>query len=129
YYKTILETNSGRRVGYLFYNRFLNGKSGELFDAIRYLKDHAVQDIIVDLRYNRGGGISVAGALSALVASQFTFADTFVEYRYNAKLNQYFDQNDPTERFKSFTDVFPGLSKFPTSVTADSVENIIQAIG
>lgn len=126
YHKQVLQTGSGRNVGYVFYNRFLNGKSAELFDAFNSFKNRGVQDVILDLRYNLGGGIGAAATLSALVAPGYSFEDIFVKYQYNAMLNQYFDTQDPDERSKSFRDVIRALSAFPTSNTVDSIQGLIQ---
>ena len=124
--RNVLSTTSGRKVGYLYYNRFLNSKVEELFEAFNYFKTEGVEDVILDLRYNLGGGIAVSGALSALIGSSYAYDETYVEYQYNAMLNQYFDQQGADERNKSFLDLFTGLSTYPTPNTADSIKNLVQ---
>lgn len=126
YQKELITTSSGRKVGYLHYNHFLNGKVQELFDTFTYFKNQGVEDVILDLRYNLGGGIAASGALSALITDDYAFDETFVEYRYNAMLNQYFDELGQNERKKTFLDLFEGLSSFPTVNTADSIKNLVQ---
>lgn len=112
HYKEVLTTKSGRKVGYLFYNRFLNDKSQELFDAFQYFKNNGVEDLILDVRYNLGGGIAVSGLLSALIKQNYDENDVFVEYKYNKLLNDYYDAQflkDPLKnesRIKSFKNLF-----------------------
>lgn len=121
----IITTQSGKKVAYLFYNRFLNQKSNELFQAFSDFKAQGVQDIILDLRYNLGGGIASAGLLAALITPNLKSDNIFVKYQYNAMLNQAFDRDDPNGRDMSYLDLFEGLSDYPTANTADSIRNIV----
>lgn len=130
YMHKVLTTNSGRKVGYLFYNRFLNEKSQELLDAFQDFKAQGVQDLILDLRYNLGGGIAVSGLLSALIMEGYEEDKVFVEYNYNKDLNAQFDamhQADPVEnpsRAMQFRDLFASawLSKVkPTNLNLNKV--------
>lgn len=133
YIHEVLTTNSGRKVGYLFYNRFLNEKSNELFTAFEHFKAEGVQDLILDIRYNLGGGIGVSGILSALIMPNYDKNKIFVEYNYNKDLNKAFDAahaSDPVKnksRKNRFIDLFNDVSKKPTKATADSVHILVQA--
>lgn len=133
YIHKVLTTASGRKVGYLFYNRFLNEKSDELFKAFQDFKAAGIQDLILDIRYNLGGGIAVSGLLSALIMQDYSKEKVFVEYNYNKDLNAYFDEQhrkDPVKnssREKSFIDLYTGLSKMPTVNTADSINTIAKS--
>ncbi len=105
-YKTIT-TESGRKVGYLFYNRFLSDSperthSNELFEAFQYFKTQGVQDLILDIRYNLGGSIAISGLLSALIMPSFDENKMYVEYKYNDDLNELLD----AFRFHSFKSLF-----------------------
>lgn len=106
-YKTITTPN-GTKVGYLFYNRFLadtkeKSYSDELLEAFHYFKSEGIQDLVLDMRYNLGGSISVSGLLSALIMENYDADDVFVEYRYNDLINAMLSKED--RRF-SFADVF-----------------------
>ena len=133
YTHKILTTNSGRKVGYLFYNRFLNEKSNELFTAFEHFKAEGVQDLILDIRYNLGGGIGVSGILSALIMPNYDKNKIFVEYNYNEDLNKAFDAayaSDPIKnksRKNKFIDLYNDVSRKPTKTTADSVHNLVQS--
>lgn len=53
----VVTTPGGKKVGYLFYNRFLNNQPNELLEAFSQFKTADVDDLVLDLRYNGGGGI------------------------------------------------------------------------
>lgn len=102
-----ITTESGRKVGYLFYNRFLSDSperahSEELFEAFQYFKANGVQELILDLRYNLGGSIAISGLLSALIMPNYDENKLFVEYKYNDDLNELLD----AFRFHSFKSLF-----------------------
>lgn len=125
YTKTILTTTNGRKVGYLFYNHFLDERSQELFAAFNEFKAAGVTDLILDLRYNLGGGIAVSGLLSALVMEGYEKNKTYVRYNYNAILNA---EIPVSERNTRFSDLFPAfsISKDTAAVIAE-IDNKVKA--
>lgn len=133
YLHKIITTPAGRKVGYLFYNHFLNDKSDELFNAFQDFKSQGAQDLILDIRYNLGGGIAVSGLLSALIMENYSKGNVFAEYSYNNDLNARFDaqykadpfRNSSASRKKTFIDLYNGMSKKATKNTADSINNLI----
>lgn len=84
HHHAVITTNSGRKVGYLFYNRFLNNQPAELFEVFEAFKSANVEDLVLDLRYNGGGGIWIAAILSGLIQAGFNENDRFIEYKYNS---------------------------------------------
>ncbi|SDZ83374.1 S41 family peptidase [Pedobacter hartonius] len=82
-YKTF--QSAGKTYGYLFLNSFEDAAVNELTQAFSYFKQQQVQELLLDLRYNPGGSVSVAAALAAMIAPAATEGDIFVEYRGNAK--------------------------------------------
>ncbi|HLT42303.1 MAG TPA: S41 family peptidase [Sphingobacteriaceae bacterium] len=105
YFHKIINTNAGKKVGYLFYNRFLNDDTESLFEAFQDFKANEIDDLILDIRYNLGGGIAVSGLLSALIMKDFDENDVYVEYRYNDNLNEFFDAEDSDYRKEKFKSV------------------------
>lgn len=105
YFHKIMSTDAGKKVGYLFYNRFLNDDTESLFEAFQDFKDNDIDDLILDIRYNLGGGIAVSGLLSALIMQNFNENDVYVEYRYNDDLNEFFDAMDSEFRKEKFMNV------------------------
>ena len=58
----------GRAVGYLHFTSFLGPSEGELRDAFLQLQQAGVTELVVDLRYNGGGLVSIAQYLIDLLA-------------------------------------------------------------
>lgn len=80
---TIITTQNGTKVAYLFYNRFLGNQAHELVDAFLKFKEANVTELIVDERYNGGGHVMVASLLSALIHKNFNIASPFIQYDMN----------------------------------------------
>ena len=116
HFKRVINTPSGRKVGYLFYNRFLNNRVDELFNAFQEFKAAGVNELVLDLRYNPGGGIAVAGVLAALIKQNYVSDQVFVNYNYNSILN---GEIPLSQRSQSFAVLFP-----PVSAKSDEEEAI-----
>ena len=67
--KKVIEQN-GKKVGYLLFDRFIEPSTKELYDAFRIFKNQGINELVVDLRYNGGGLVSVAGALGSLIRAE-----------------------------------------------------------
>ncbi len=76
---------NGRRVGYVFFRNFVTPSASALDAAFAQLKAAGVDELIVDLRYNGGGLISVAQHLASLVAGVRTAGQVLAEYTHNDK--------------------------------------------
>jgi carboxyl-terminal processing protease len=60
--------DGGRKVGYIVFNDHLASAEQGLIDAVNQLKTAAVDDLVLDLRYNGGGYLYIASQLSYMVA-------------------------------------------------------------
>src|SRR5690606_21031625 len=117
---SVIHTPGGKKVGYLFYNRFLNNQPNELLDAFNKFKTAGVNDLVLDLRYNGGGGIWIAAIMSGLIQANFNKSETFIQYKYNSDYG--------TDTY-SYYDLFGGDSDDPEEVaSADEVINAIEAL-
>lgn len=67
FYKNIYNV-SGHSTGYLVYDSFLGYTEDELNEAFAYFKANNISELIVDLRYNQGGYISLAEQFANMVA-------------------------------------------------------------
>lgn len=81
---TVLTTPSGKKVAYLFYNRFLNNQINELLGAFSRFKEANVDELVLDMRYNSGGGIFISGVLTSMIYNNYNENDVFVKYLYNS---------------------------------------------
>lgn len=67
FYKNIFNV-SGHQTGYLVYDSFLGYSEDELNEAFSYFKANSISELIIDLRYNQGGYISLAEQFANMVA-------------------------------------------------------------
>lgn len=73
------------KVAYMVYQQFVSSSAGELAAAFNAFAASGVKELIVDLRYNGGGSISVARNLASMMGGSALDGKTFVQMRYNAK--------------------------------------------
>ncbi len=96
--------NSGsHKIGYLMYNGFYSNYDTQLNDAFGTLKSQGITDLVLDLRYNGGGSIQTSARLASMITGQFT-GQVFAKQQWNAKIESYFDSNDPESLKNLFTD-------------------------
>lgn len=81
----------GRRVGYVFFRNFVQPSFAALDEAFATLSEAGVDELVLDLRYNGGGLVSVARHLASLIGGVRVNGQVFAEYFHNDKnghLNQ-----------------------------------------
>ncbi len=93
HFMSIIEDGTNR-IGYLVYNGFRANYNDELNTAIGQLASEGITDLILDLRYNRGGSLNTAVGLGSMITGQFT-GENFVSTRFNEKHTDY----NSTEKF------------------------------
>jgi C-terminal peptidase prc len=76
---------SGRRVGYMFFRNFVEPSYEALDKAFAELSAARVDDLVLDLRYNGGGLVSVAQHLASYIGGVRTDGQVFAEYFHNDK--------------------------------------------
>jgi C-terminal processing protease CtpA/Prc len=100
YITNTIEVN-GQKIGYIYYNRFLTDYDEELNQAFGDLKAQGVTDLVLDLRYNRGGFTSSAILLSSMIYGTNT-NDLFLRRIYNPKLQEVYS-NSADDNFRDKT--------------------------
>jgi len=88
-----------RKIGYLVYNFFSNGSTGDNFnDKLSHVfsdfKSEGITDLVVDLRYNSGGSIVSATTLASHMAPAVTGNDVFYRNQWNDLYEEYW-KNQP----------------------------------
>ncbi len=87
--RTVLDTqvitHNNDRVGYLNFLTFLETSEAELNTAFDSLKSENVDELVLDLRHNLGGRISVAEQLGSLIAGTAVENTTFTRFTFNDK--------------------------------------------
>ncbi len=87
--QTVLDTRvidrNGVSVGYLHFYQFINTSSAELSDAFATLNAANVTELVIDLRFNGGGRISVANELASYAVGRERAGEVFTTFAYNDK--------------------------------------------
>ncbi len=73
------------KVGYLAFDMFLNTSRSELDEAFAEFSNENIGELVLDLRYNGGGRVSIATHLASSIANSNLAGETLYEYRYNDK--------------------------------------------
>ncbi|MES1218812.1 MAG: S41 family peptidase [Bacteroidota bacterium] len=82
--------NSGAsKVGYMVFNQFFGAPSRtELATAFTQFQSAGINELIVDLRYNRGGSTETQDTLSDLIAPLAANNQKMYTYEFNSQLQQ-----------------------------------------
>ncbi|MBF0573645.1 MAG: hypothetical protein HQK69_07790 [Desulfamplus sp.] len=72
-----------KKVGYLVFMSFLQTSEDELDKVFQYFKQNNIAELILDLRYNTGGLVSIAASLASLISGDKTDGKTFASVKYN----------------------------------------------
>ncbi|PCE62438.1 S41 family peptidase [Sediminicola luteus] len=101
YLHKVIESG-GNKIGYLMYNRFLRDFDDELNEVFATFKAEGVTDLVLDLRYNPGGAVSSAIALSSMIYGTET-EKLFIKQRWNNKIQNELTEAQLTDNFVATT--------------------------
>ncbi|CAM4265694.1 S41 family peptidase [Pseudoalteromonas byunsanensis] len=89
-----VQTINGRNIGYVQFNQFISAGQRPLINAFHMFEDSNIDELVLDLRYNGGGLVSMAAQLGYMIAgSANTLANApdtgrvFSQTIYNDKRN------------------------------------------
>jgi carboxyl-terminal processing protease len=82
---TVLTTQGGRKLGYLLVNNMVTQSLAPMEAAFAQFKAAAVNDVVLDLRYNGGGLVSTGGTLASYIAGTRGSGLSYAKLRYNDK--------------------------------------------
>ncbi|MCF6437676.1 S41 family peptidase [Pseudoalteromonas sp. MMG022] len=72
-----VQTINGRKVGYVQFNQFISAGQRPLINAFQMFENSDIDELVLDLRYNGGGLVSMAAQLGYMIAgSANTLATT-----------------------------------------------------
>ena len=83
----LIELNN-TKIGYLMYNGFVADFDNQLENTLAQFQTQGVNQLIVDLRYNRGGRTSSSIKLASMITGQFS-GEVFAQTQHNDKLSSY----------------------------------------
>ena len=78
--------HDGKKVGYVMYNSFATSQDAALKTAFTDLAAAPIDELVVDLRYNRGGAVTTAQLLAGLITGEHA-TKTFGKLIFNKKLS------------------------------------------
>ena len=78
----IIDVN-GRPVGYVNFRSFISTANAKLDTVFAEFQNANVQDLVIDVRYNGGGLVSVAEHFGDLLGGAIANGQVFAEIRYN----------------------------------------------
>ena len=87
YVHKIIELNN-TKIGYLMYNGFVADFDDELENVFFEFQSRGVNQLIIDLRYNRGGRTTSSIKLASMITGQFS-GEVFAQTKHNDKLSYY----------------------------------------
>jgi C-terminal processing protease CtpA/Prc len=87
-YLDTVYTINNKKIGYLVYNAFINNYNKELNDVFLEFRNKAVEELIIDLRYNSGGDEGNMVGLASMIYST-NITDVFMQVKYNSALQSY----------------------------------------
>jgi C-terminal processing protease CtpA/Prc len=120
-----LLTVDGRQVGYLAFRDFVDPAFAALDDAFATLAGAGVRELVLDLRYNGGGLLSVSEYLGDLLAGGFA-GEVFYSRRHNTANTRF----DDTTRFLARRNALAleRLVVITTAGTASASELVINGL-
>ncbi|MGY5850130.1 S41 family peptidase [Salegentibacter sp. F14] len=93
--------NDGQKIAYLMYNSFTGNFDAELNAVFAEFKAEAVNDLVLDLRYNGGGSVESALDLASMITGQFK-GEIFLKEQWNKEYQESFQANDPERLLNRF---------------------------
>ncbi|PQJ72960.1 S41 family peptidase [Polaribacter butkevichii] len=93
-------TEGGKKIGYLLYNQFASSFDGQLNAAFANFKAEAINELIIDLRYNGGGSVQTATYLGSMIATEPNTA-VYSQQVWNEKV---MENNNASDFLNYFTD-------------------------
>lgn len=102
---TVLFSNvyiqGGKKIGYFVFNEFSGNTSvTELVNTINSFQNQQVDEVIIDLRYNRGGFVSTQDTLANMLAPQSVGRGQKLMYTYKFN-DKYSAWNESTKFYKT----------------------------
>ncbi len=104
----VVRSTAGRKVGYVLFNEHSRGAQDALITAFKGLRDAAIQDLVLDLRYNSGGFIYIAQTAASMVAGPGVDGQLFESVRFNDRRSN----ESVSETFRFSTRVQRGESVY-----------------
>jgi C-terminal processing protease CtpA/Prc len=107
-------SEGGEKIGYLMYNNnFSKHAIHGLNNTFLNFKNEAVSELILDLRYNIGGGSFAKNManLASMITGQFS-GEVFIKEQWNSKAQSWFETNQPDSLLTRFPHTLDATTPF-----------------
>ena len=108
-YRQEIIVKNDQRIGYLMFNQFASNFNEALNEAFAEFQAEAIDELVLDLRYNRGGSIATCTYLASLITGQFD-GQIFAKQVWNSKLMEYWEDKGVENLYNRFTNQIKGGS-------------------
>ena len=120
------------KVGYIAYNQFVAYSVGELAEAFTAFAAAGATELILDLRYNGGGGVGVARDVASMVGGSRTAGRMFAYLRFNDKQvasnSRFMFNTTPTPLAMPLPDGLARVVVIASGDTASAAELVIHGL-
>ncbi|BCS31950.1 peptidase S41 [Luteitalea sp. TBR-22] len=116
----------GKRIGYMLFRNFVTPSRDALDSAFNALRDVGATELVLDLRYNGGGLVTIAQHLGSLIGGSRTEGQIFVQYVHNARNTSYNRNLDFEARPNALN--LQRLVVITSDATASASESIINSL-
>jgi carboxyl-terminal processing protease len=113
-------------AGHLVFESFFNPAPTELATAFAFFKANNIKDLILDLRYNSGGDLTIAQTLASYIAGNAKQGIAFIKLMYN-DMHQAANSTFPFKT-TSYSLGLPRLVVITTRSTASASEDVINGL-
>ena len=117
---------TGRMVGYIELSTFISTADSAFDTVFAEFNASAVEDVIIDLRYNGGGLVSTAELLGDFLGGRVPMGEVFSETRFNADRSS--ENNFELFDFLNNSTVVTRLIVIATSATASASELVTNSM-
>ena len=94
--------HGGKKIGYLFYAQYIGNYNTRLDDAFGFFMDEGITDLVVDLRYNPGGGVDAARHFCSAIAPVNVVNEekVLITFQWNDKLQRELERLNNVENLR-----------------------------
>lgn len=111
-------SNNNTKIGYVEIPHFDVGQAKLFLQTFQELKNQNVTELVLDLRYNGGGDVSSATALSIILAPNIKSSDLFIQFEGNKNgglvkqsFQQALESNERNVSFEVLKNIHPDIKR------------------
>lgn len=110
--RSVITALDGKKVGYMVFNDHLATAEAQLVEAVNYFKAQAIDDLVLDVRYNGGGYLYIASEIAYMIAGPTRVqSSVFEQLSYNDKRSA---QTNSADAKTPFYNTSTGGTALPT---------------